>query len=94
MGKRPFREAGGPSGFRATGDAKEKERALSGEMSAGEGVVGPTLDAEVSERLRYHGLRESSWWETVKAKREEEHEPILAVDFTVEGSNRRDEARG
>lgn len=53
----------------------------------GDGVVGPTLNADVSVKVRYHGLRESRWGETVKAKREEEQEPILAVD----GSNRRDE---
>lgn len=60
-GKRPFLLAGGPSGFRATGEANENERALSGEMSdAGEGLVGPTLDADVSPKLRYHGFSESS----------------------------------
>ena len=86
-----------PRGVLAMGDAKESERALSGEMSAGpngDGLVGPTLDADVSARLRYQGFSESRWWDTVKEKREEEQEPILAVDFTVEGSNRRDEARG
>lgn len=54
-------------------------------------VVGPTLEDDVSVRERYHGLRESKWWDTVKEKREEEEEPILAVDLIVEGSNRRDE---
>lgn len=83
----------------AAGDAKERDRALSGEMSAGPReeywvVVGPTLEADVSAKLRYHGLSESRWCETVNEKREDEHEPILAVDFNDEGSNRRDEARG
>jgi hypothetical protein len=39
-------------------------------------------------------LSESKWWDTVKENLEEEHEPILAVDLTDEGSNRREEARG
>lgn len=53
-----------PRGALAIGDAKEKDRALRGEMSAGPmgvGVVGPTLDADVSVKLRYQGLRESKW---------------------------------
>jgi hypothetical protein len=60
-GKRPFLEAGGPRGVLATGEAKERDRALRGEISAGEGLVGPTLDADVSVRLKYHGLSESRW---------------------------------
>lgn len=66
------------------------------DAAAGEGLVGPTLEDDVLSppRLRYHGLRESSWCETVKEKREDEHEPILAVDFRVDGSNLRDEALG
>lgn len=58
-GKSPFLEAGGPRGFRAMGEAKENDRALSGEISAGEGLVGPTFDADVSPKLRYHGFSES-----------------------------------
>ena len=58
-GKRPFLVAGGPRGVLATGDANESDRAFSGEMSAGEGLVGPTFDADVSARLRYHGFNES-----------------------------------
>ena len=49
-------------GVLAIGDAKEMDRALSGEMRAGprgERLVGPTLDADVSVKLRYHGFRES-----------------------------------
>ena len=86
-----------PRGVLAAGDAKENDRALSGEISAGpsgDGLVGPTFDADVSVKLRYQGLSESKWWDTVKEKREEEHDPILAVDFNDEGSNRRDEVRG
>lgn len=93
-GKRPFLEAGGQRGVRAMGEAKESDRAFSGEISAGEGLVGPTFDDDVSVRLRYHGFSESRWWDTVKENREEEHDPIFAVDFTVDGSNRRDDARG
>ena len=88
-----------PHGALATGDAKERERALRGEIRAeprreGDMLVGPTLDADVSVNVRCHGLSEPKWWETVNEKREEEQEPILAVDGTVDGSNRRDEARG
>jgi hypothetical protein len=86
-----------PRGVLAAGDANEKDRALSGEMRAGpsgEGLVGPTLEADVSARLRYQGLSESKWCETVKEKREDEHEPILAVEFKEEGSNRSEDARG
>ncbi|MCI92445.1 hypothetical protein A2U01_0113741, partial [Trifolium medium] len=49
---------------------------------------------DVSPRLRYHGLRESSWVETVKEKRDDEQEPILVDDLMVDGSNRREDARG
>lgn len=88
-----------PRGVLAAGDANERERALSGEMRAGptaigEGLVGPTFDADVSVKVRYHGLSESKWWETVKENLEEEQEPILAVDLMDEESNRREEARG
>ena len=90
-----------PRGVLAAGDAKENDRALRGEMSAGprrDGlglvlIVGPTLDddddddEDVSAKERYQGLRESRW-ETVKEKREEEQEPIF------ERSKRREEARG
>lgn len=53
-----------PRGVLEAGDAKERDRALSGEIRAGpsgEGLaVGPTLDADVSlVKVRYHGLRES-----------------------------------
>lgn len=84
-------------GVLAAGDANEKDRALSGEISAGpkeDGVVGPTFEADVSVKLRYQGFSESKWCETVNEKREDEHEPILAVDFKDEGSNRREDARG
>lgn len=79
------------------GDANESERAPSGETRAGSighRLVGPTLDDEVSVKERYHGLRESKWWDTVKENREEEQEPILPVDFIDDVSNRRDDARG
>jgi len=62
-GNNPFLLAGGPSGLRAIGEAKESERALSGVRdAAGEGLVGPTLEDDVLSppRLRYHGLSESS----------------------------------
>ena len=55
-------------------------------------MLGPTLDADVSVKVRYHGLRESKWWDTVKENLEEEQEPILAVDLIEDGSNRRDVA--
>lgn len=86
-----------PRGVLADGDANERDRALSGEMRAGpigEGLVGPTFAADVSVKVRYHGLSESKWWDTVKANLEEEQEPIFAVDLIDEGSNRRDEALG
>lgn len=67
-------------------------------MSAGPSgdwlTVGPTLEADVSAKLRYHGFSESKWWETVNENREEAQEPTLAVDLIDAGSNRRDEARG
>lgn len=84
-----------PRGALAAGDAKEKDRALSGEISAGpNGVVGPTLDDDVSVKVRCQGLSESKWWETVKENLDEEQEPILAVDLIEDVSNLRDEARG
>lgn len=86
-----------PRGTLAAGDANESDRAFRGDVSAGPigyGLVGPTLDDDVSVKVRYHGLSESKWWDTVKENREEEQEPILAVDFTDRVSNRRDEARG
>ena len=88
-----------PRGALSTGDAKERDRALSGEIRAGprregEGLVGPTLDDDVSVNVRCQGLTESKLWETVNEKREEVHEPILAVGGREDGSNRRDEARG
>ena len=51
-----------PRGVLAAGDANEKDLALSGEIRdgpKGEGLVGPTLDDDVSVRLRCQGLRES-----------------------------------
>lgn len=88
-----------PGGVLAAGDANEKDRAFKGEMRAGptrvEDVpVGPTFDADVSVNVRYQGLSESRWWETVNENLDEEHAPILAVDGTEEELNRRDEARG
>lgn len=86
-----------PRGALAAGDAKERDRALTGEMRAGpsgEGLVGPTSVADVSVKERYHGFSESKWWDTVKANLEEEQEPTFAVDLIDEGSNRRDEALG
>lgn len=54
-----------PSGVLAPGEAKERDRAFSGEMRAGPSgdgpLVGPTLEADVSVRLRYQGLSESKW---------------------------------
>lgn len=66
-------------------------------MSAGprgDGLVGPTLEADVSAKLRYHGLSESKWWETVNEKREDAQDPAFTVDLNDAESNRRDEARG
>lgn len=51
-----------PRGVLAAGDAKESDLALSGEIRAGpkgDGLVGPTLDADVSDKVRYQGFRES-----------------------------------
>lgn len=92
-GKKLFRTTAGmvPRGVLAAGDANENDLALG---PIREAFVGPTLEADVSVRLRYHGLTESKWWATVKEKREEEHAPILAVDGIEEESNRREEARG
>lgn len=67
-----------PGGVLAAGDAKEKDRAFSGDIRAGpsgDGLVGPTLDDAVSVSVRYQGLSESKWWDTVKEKREDEHGP-------------------
>lgn len=88
-----------PIGVLAAGDAKESDLALSGEIRAGpsregDGLVGPTLEDDVSVNVRYHGFRESKWWETVNENREDEHDPIFAADGIEEGSNRRDDARG
>lgn len=85
------------------GDAKEKERGLGPSIDDDDDdiielgtVVGPSFDDEedggASEvRLRYHGLRESKWWDTVKEKRDEAHAPILVAE---DGSNRKEAARG
>lgn len=88
-----------PRGVLAAGDAKESDLALSGEIRAGpsiegEGLVGPTFEPDVSANERYQGFKESKWWETVNENREDEHDPIFAVDGIEEGSNRSDEARG
>ena len=93
-GKKPL-----PCGALATGDAKEMDRALSGEIRAGprmegEGLVGPALDDDVSVNVRFQGLTESKLWETVNENRDEAHEPILAVAGREDWPNRRDEARG
>lgn len=87
-----------PRGVLATGEAKEKDLALRGEMvgpdKLDEGFVGPTFDADVSVNERYQGFNESKWCDTVNENLEEEHEPSLAADDTDEGSKRRDAARG
>ena len=93
-GKKPL-----PRGALATGDAKERDRALRGEIRAdprveGEGLVVPTLDDDVSVNVRFQGLTESTLWDTVNENRDEAHEPILAVGGREDGPNRRDEARG
>lgn len=76
----------------AAGDAKEKERALSGEMYAP--PVGPSLDDDVSVSVRHHGLTVSRpSRDTVKANLEDAQEPILSVDFIDDVSNRREETR-
>lgn len=46
----------------AAGDANENDLALAEDMSAGptrDGLVGPTLEDDVSPKLRYQGLTES-----------------------------------
>ena len=51
-----------PRGVLAAGDANERDLALSREIRAGrkgDGLVGPTLDADVSVKVRYQGLTES-----------------------------------
>lgn len=86
-----------PRGVLEAGDANERDLALYGEMRAGprgDGLVGPTLEDDVSPKERYQGLRESKWCCTVKENLEEEHEPILAVDLIDEESKRSDEALG
>lgn len=71
-----------------------------GDIKAGPSVgvdVVPNLkeDGLSSVKVRYQGLSESKWCETVKAKREEEQEPTLAaLDGMEEGLSRRDAARG
>lgn len=81
--------------FLAVGDANEYERALTGDIRAGPVVdVGPTLKDGLSVSVRYQGFSESKWCETVKAKREEAHDPGLDLDGTEEGLNLRDAARG
>ena len=83
------------------GDANEKERGLGPRMEDDVEfvfVVGPTLEeVESAVRLRYHGLSESKWCETVKENREDAHEPIFPVEEETgieDGLNRREEARG
>lgn len=76
----------------AAGDAKEKERAFSGEMYAP--PAGPSLDDDVSASVRHHGLTVSRpSRDTVKANLEDAQEPILSVDFIDDVSNRREETR-
>lgn len=65
-----------------------------GDIRAGPVDVGPTLNDGLSVRVRYQGFSESKWWETVKEKREDAHEPTFALDGTEEGLNRSDAARG
>lgn len=88
-----------PRGVLEIGDANERELAFNVEMRVDppniEGfVVFPTLDSDVSARLRYHGLRESKWRETVKEKRDDAHDPTFAVDCIEDGLNLREEDRG
>ena len=77
---------------RAAGEAKEKDRALSGEAPTREGLaVGITARGVALVVVdRYHGVRESRW-ETVNEKREDVEPPSLAVVATT-GSNRSDAA--
>ena len=84
---------GPPMGSRlAAGDAKEKERAFSGEMYA---LVCPSLDDDdVSVRVRHHGLTVSRpSRDTVKANLEDAEELILSVGFVGDLSKRREETR-
>lgn len=78
-------------GVLAAGDANENDLALG---PTSEAFAGPTLDADVSVKLRYQGFTESKWWATVNEKRDEEHAPTLADDGIEEGWYRREEARG
>lgn len=51
-----------PRGVLAVGDANENDLAVAADVSAGptdDELVGPTLDADVSPKLRYQGLTES-----------------------------------
>lgn len=75
----------------AAGDAKEKERALSGEMYA---LACPSLDDDVSVSVRHHGLTVSRpSRDTVKANLEDAEELILSVGFVGDLSKRREETR-
>ena len=75
----------------AAGDAKEKERAFSGERYA---PVCPSFDDDVSVSVRHHGLTVSRpSRDTVKANLEDAQEPILSVDFIDDVSKRREETR-
>ena len=56
--------------------------------------VGPTLNDDLSPKVRYQGLSESKWCETVKENREDEQAPTFPLDGTDEGLNIRDAARG
>ena len=51
-----------PRGALAVGEANENDLALADDVSDGptsDGLLGPTLDADVSPKLRYQGLTES-----------------------------------
>lgn len=75
----------------AAGDAKEKERAFSGEMYA---LACPSLDDDVSVSVRHHGLTVSRpSRDTVKANLEDAEELILSVGFVGDLSKRREETR-
>ena len=70
-------------------EAKENDRALSGEAPMREGLaVGTTALLVVVVVLRYHGLSELRW-ETVKENRDDAQLPTLAAA----GSNRKEAVR-
>lgn len=95
--------AGADGGVRAAGEAKEKERAESGDAPTRDGLEeGTTAErgAGVGAVVeRYHGL--SALSETLKAKRDEAEPTLLPAPVVVvstaapeDGSNRSEAVRG